>query len=93
MDAFYVSLDLPPENRRCQMQQLMTFCNETPNFDIIDPFCEKWEKVGACDRDRSEEIPSHMINPLKFAVEWYEHYSLRWGMYFRDSTNLLGDGD
>lgn len=92
MDAFYVALDIPEENRRGMMQMLMTFCNETPDFDVIDPWCEAWKPVGESDRDRDEMIPEHMVAPLAFACEWYRHYTLNFGPYYRDSRNMLGEG-
>ena len=92
MDAFYLPLEVPEEHRRDMLAKLMSFCNETQNFDIIDPWCEKWEKVGKSDRDRAKEIPRHMVAPLEFACEWYEHYKRHWGMHFRDSQNMNGEG-
>lgn len=91
MDAFYVALDCPRENRRMMMQELVQFCNGTPDFGVIDPFCEEWRKVGST-KERDEEFPEHMIEPLKFAVEWYEHYTVFWGARIRNSRNMLSEG-
>jgi hypothetical protein len=63
-----------------------------PNFDIIDPWCEAWKPVGESDRDRDEQIPEHMVAPLAFACEWYEHYTLNFGAHYRDSRNMNGEG-
>lgn len=91
-DAFYVALDVPPENRRIMLQQLVQFCNGTPDFSIIDPFCEKWEKVGSTKKG-DEDFPEHMRKPLGFAHEWYEFYTLRFGTHIRHSDNIMGEGD
>ena len=91
MDAYYVALDVPEEQRRGMMQGLMTFCNETPDFDVIDPWCEAWKPVGESGRTQ-DMIPEHMVAPLSFACEWYRHYTENFGPYYRDSQNMLGEG-
>jgi len=91
-DAFYFAFDVPREYRRLMLQKLVSFCGATQDMDIIDPYCDEWKLVGRCDRDRAEKIPEHMIKPLEFACEWYDHYTLNWGMHFRNSQNTLGEG-
>jgi len=92
-DAFYFALDVPPENRRVMVQNLVMFCGYTPNWEIIDEFVDAWKPIGESGRDRSEEVPEHMIKPLEFAYEWYKHYTVFWGPQFRFSDNTLGEGD
>ena len=91
-DAFYFALDVVPENRRAMLQELVQFCGETPNFEVIDEYAEKWEKVGATTEEK-QPVPKEVIKALAFAHEWYEHYTVFWGARFRDSQNILGEGD
>lgn len=73
------------------LTELVQFCGGTPDMDIIDPVCEEWPKVGSITE--KDELPDHMIKPLEFAYEWYLHYTENPGMRFRDSQNMLGEGD
>jgi len=90
MDAFYVPLDIDEDYRRLMLQRLIEFCGGNADFSIIDPYVEKWEKVGASgDKD---EFPEHMVAPLAFACDWYKHYTQNWGPQLRDSQNMLSEG-
>jgi hypothetical protein len=92
-DAFYLALDCVEDNRLVMLQKLISWCNGTPNFDVLCERVENWEGIGKCDRDRSEEVPEHMKKPLEFAYEWYKHYTVFWGAHIRTSNNKLGEGD
>lgn len=90
-DAFYLAWDIPKDNRRWMLNELCMWCNVTPDFDIIDPFCEEWPKVGSGSTG-DEVFPDYLENALKFAVEWYEHYTLYPGRRIRDAQNMIGEG-
>lgn len=91
MDAFYFALDVIPDNRVIMLQQLISFCNATPNFDIIYAIAEEWPKVGTTKKEE-EEFPEHMIKPLEFAVEWYNHYTIFNGQQIRHTDTMLSEG-
>lgn len=89
MDAFYVALDA--EDRHRMMRELVMWCGETPDQEIINPFCDEWQKVRST-RVEGEQVPDHMIKPLAFAHEWYRFYTEHWGKHIRDSQNMNGEG-
>lgn len=90
MDAFYFPLDVPEANRLIMLQQCAQFCGIEPDLNKIWDF--EWKQVGKSERDRSKEVPEEIRNQLKFAHEWYEHYTVFWGKHIRHSNNMLGEG-
>ena len=90
MDAFYFPLDVPEADRRALLQGLQAWCGLERDMDLIDSF--EWSAVGKSKRDRSLEVPEHMIKPLEFAVEWYEYYKIFWGAKIRHTDNMIGEG-
>jgi hypothetical protein len=90
MDAFYFPLDVPADDRRMLLQSLMEFCEIERDMDLVDSF--KWNPVGESKRDRFLSIPEHMVEPLEFAREWYEHYTIHWGAKYRHANNTISEG-
>lgn len=91
-DAFYLPIDIDPDYRRDCLVRLAMFCGATPDMDYIVDYAAAWKKVGHEAPKGKEEIPESMIEPLKFAHEWYQHYTENWGPQFRHSQNTLGEG-
>lgn len=91
-DAFYLPLDIHPDYRRECLNRLAMFVGATPDLEYINEYASSWKKVGHEEPKGKEEIPKNMIEPLKFAYEWYEHYTENWGPQFRFSKNTLGEG-
>lgn len=83
---------MDPDWRETALRELVMFCGGTPDLPFIAEYAAEWRKVGHVDPTEEEEIPKVMIEPLKFAYEWYEHYTENWGRYFRNSENTLGEG-
>lgn len=92
-DAFYVALDCAEEHRPYMLQKLVAWCNGETNWDELYKRVDNWPKIGESDRDRTKEVPEHMIKPLEFAHDWYEHYTQYWGPYVRNAEHLLGEGN
>jgi len=84
MDAFYFPLDVPEDNRRGVLQSLMSFCGLERDMSLIDSF--QWEVIGKTEHDLDGEI-----HGLGFAKEWYDHYTLYWGVHMRHSNNMIGE--
>ena len=91
-DAFYLPLDIDPQWRETCLKELVQFCGGTADFDYISEYAGNWRKVGHTGPTEEEEIPENLIEPLKFAYEWYQHYTEDWGAQFRHSRNVLGEG-
>ena len=90
MDAFYFPLDVKPENREVLIQDLMHFCDVPRTMDFIRSV--EWSsKNYESDRDRSAQVPPSVRELLKFAVEWYEHYTVFFGARYRHPECMIGE--
>ena len=88
MDAFYFPLEGAEDNREGVIQRLQAWCGLPTDYDKVRAF--EWKTVGASGRPETE-VPPEMVEALKPAVEWYEHYMLNWGPHMRHPMNLIGD--
>jgi hypothetical protein len=94
MDAYYFPLDVRKTRRQHMLLHALNFAGFHQNRTIIKSYGEEWRPVSPSVRpeDRAKEVvPEKMIEPLKFAYEWYEHYTKNYGAYLRAEDNMFGD--
>lgn len=75
MDAFYLPLDIEPDYRDLLIAECASFCG----VDRKNSIGFKWENRDASERDMTKEVSSDMKKHLRFAYNWYQHYTAFWG--------------
>jgi hypothetical protein len=82
-DDFYFPLDVDPDERVDLLVSLMWYADGDLAIDGSSiKFCEGWgwQPVNQSDRNPKLKCPDGMKEHLAFAHEWYEHYTVNWGL-------------
>ena len=74
--AFFFPLDAKDRDGVMSAAYKYATGKETEDFKSFS-----WNPVSESGRDHSLECPQYMKNSLSFAYEWYEYYTVNWGLH------------
>ena len=93
-DAFYFPLDIDPLRRQMLLMDAVDYIGADRDMEFIKAFAKKWQPRGASARPHereAEELPGDVENALRFAHEWYRHYTMHWGEHVRNDKTMIGE--
>lgn len=93
-DAFYFPLDIHESERVPMLKAAVEFIGEKPNMNYIRMYAKDWKRVSPSIREEdrvNDPFPEHMRELLRFADEWYDHYTKNWGGRIRNRQNVIGN--
>ncbi len=82
-NAFFFPLDIDPKKRvRMLCSALWNARSDILIDNIWEAKCRafEWKPVSQSDRNRHLECPDEIKRALSFAYEWYEYYTVNWGL-------------
>ena len=95
-DAFYFALDVTENRRQWMLSDAVRYIGAEPNRDFIKPFAERWKHKGVSLKKEQRDaiaVPDDVRVALRFADDWYRHYTEDWGEHVRNPANMLGEDD
>jgi len=91
-ECFYFPLDVDSSKRHVMCSDAIKFAGAERSKEFVRGYADAWKPVSKTfGSGKDETVPENMIKPLRFAHEWYEHYTKNWGPHYRRPDNMLGE--